>query len=109
LADVRSHPCSAHRPEFNHKNLKKILPEQGIGHLVLALNVSWMRSEVCLKMMTFGMWGQPVENLRITGQGGICLGQVVIFRIGRGTLSLGEYTINPKALLPIMLMVVIIL
>lgn len=35
LADVRSHPYSARRPEFNHKNLKKILPEQGIDHLFL--------------------------------------------------------------------------
>ncbi len=35
LADVRSRPYSAHRPEFNHKNLKKNLPEQGIKHLFL--------------------------------------------------------------------------
>ena len=35
LADVRSKPYSAYRPEFNHKNLKKILPEQGINHIFL--------------------------------------------------------------------------
>jgi uncharacterized protein (DUF488 family) len=35
LADVRSKPYSAYRPEFNHKNLKKILPEQGIDHIFL--------------------------------------------------------------------------
>ena len=35
LADVRSHPYSARRPEFNHKNLKKVLPGLGIGHLFL--------------------------------------------------------------------------
>jgi uncharacterized protein (DUF488 family) len=35
LADVRSKPYSAYRPEFNHKNLKKILPKQGIDHIFL--------------------------------------------------------------------------
>ena len=35
LADVRSKPYSAYRPEFNHKKLKKTLPEQGIDHIFL--------------------------------------------------------------------------
>lgn len=39
LADVRSTPYSAYRPEFNHKNLKKILPEHDIAHLFLGLEL----------------------------------------------------------------------
>jgi len=35
LADVRSAPYSSYRREFNYRNLKKILPEQGIQYVFL--------------------------------------------------------------------------
>ena len=35
LADIRSAPYSSYRREFNYRNLKEILPEQGIKYVFL--------------------------------------------------------------------------
>ncbi len=35
LVDVRSQPYSAYRPEYNYKNLKKVMPEKGIQYVFL--------------------------------------------------------------------------
>lgn len=35
LVDVRSQPYSAYRPEYNYKNLKEALPEQGLQYVFL--------------------------------------------------------------------------
>ena len=91
LADVRSAHYSSYRQEFNYRNLKKILPEQGIRYVFLGRELGAQRggpTQSPIKKSPASR-AKPLTVAERVGFEPTCPGQgATRFRVGRVTAGL---------------------